>query len=70
MFEALRAVFEKAIGDTLGDSAKEAIIFHLRKRLGRCSGKTQLPFTKNWKRYSAVAQFFSSNYSSMNLTKI
>ncbi|MEM3464686.1 MAG: hypothetical protein QXL91_07455 [Candidatus Bathyarchaeia archaeon] len=35
MFEALRAVFEKAIGDTLGDSAKKAIIFHLRNRLGR-----------------------------------
>lgn len=34
MIEGLRKTFEEAIDNSLGVSAKEAIIFHLRKRLG------------------------------------
>jgi hypothetical protein len=34
LIEGLRQTFEEAIGNSLGVSAKEAIIFHLRNRLG------------------------------------
>jgi hypothetical protein len=35
MIEGLRRAFDEVIGDSLGFSAKDAIVFHLRMRLGR-----------------------------------